>query len=109
MMDSSELLDKVCPFHLFLDHDLLIRRAGAAFRAIMAGDIIASPLLDIVTVARPPASSAERLRTLAGTVLRCRMRSRPLSLRAQLIDLGEDGYLFVAAPWMTNEEEFRQA
>lgn len=108
-MYPPELLDKVCPFHLVLDRDLEVRRSGSAFQALLGEDITGSQLLQVVTVARPPVSSAERLRALAGASLLCRLQSRPLSLRAQLIALGEDGFLFVAAPWLTNEEEFHQA
>ena len=104
MMYPPELLDKVCPFHLVLDSDLAVRRTGTAFQAILGGYIAGSQILQVVTVARQPVTSAARLRTHTGTSLLCRMRSRPLSMSAQLIELGQEAILFVSAPWLTKEE-----
>lgn len=108
-MLPASLLDRLVPFHLVLDHDLRVREVGAGLSAVLASSAEGRSLLDLLSVVSPPIAAPADLVRNAGTALRCQLHDRPLALRAQLVDLGEEGFLFAATPWLTGEENLRRA
>lgn len=105
---ARSLLDRLVPFHLELDGELRIRRVGAGLRAILEGDLEGRSLLEVVSIVSPALGAAD-LREKTGTRLRCVLRDRPLTLQAQLLDTGAGTFLFAATPFITSEDELREA
>jgi PAS domain S-box-containing protein len=105
---TSGLLDRLVPFHLELDADLHVRRAGEGLRALLPG-VEGRSLFDVVSVLSPPLATPADLRAAKGKRLRCALRGRALPLRAQLLEAGDDAWLFVATPWLTSADELREA
>ena len=100
---APSLLDRVWPFHMVLDPDLLIMQVGSSLRRLCPGVVPGRELGSLVQVVSPAgALTWEAFKSRPQSLFVLKLRENDLVLRGQMLHDEETGVLhFVGSPWIT--------
>ena len=103
---EGEDLDRVAPFGVLCDADLVITRTGPSW-ARLTDDFVGRPLLDVFDLVRPAGvDTVEGLRRHRDSMLLLRLKPRGPRLRFQLVDVSQPaGIMLVGTPVVSSSEE----
>ena len=99
-------LDRVAPFGVLCDEDLVVIRTGTSWNRI-AADFVGRPLLDVFDVVRPAGlTTIDAVRRHRDSMLLLRLRGDGPRLRFQVVDVAEpSGVLLIGTPVVASSEE----
>ncbi len=109
---SFENLEKIFPFFLEVDKNLLIRRVGHSLEKV-SGDIKESKFLDVFSFVRPRISIKPQFDSFIehqNVVIILQLINLPLvvKMRGQFVHLKEtDTIMYLGSPWVTDVAELR--
>lgn len=106
---EGEDLDRVAPFGVLCDSDLVVTRTGPSWARLTA-DFVGLPLLDVFDLVRPAGiDSVEGLRRHRDSMLLLRLKPRGPRLRFQVVDVSEPpGVMLVGTPVVSSSEELER-
>lgn len=104
-MKTNDLLDALSPFHLRLDAELQVLAAGPGMRSTFKHNFEGRRFLELFELTHPRVAEITGAQSLAHTPLLVRHIESKLSLRGQILDLEDDGLVFLGTPWLTLDSD----
>lgn len=103
---EGEDLDRVAPFGVLCDTDLMVTRTGPSWTRL-TDDFVGRPLLDVFDLVRPAGvDTVEGLRRHRDSMLLLRLKPRGPRLRFQVVDVSQPaGVMLVGTPVVSSSEE----
>lgn len=109
---SSDQFNKLFPFYLKLDPDMMIRSVGVSMEKLI-GPVLNIPFSEIFEWVRPDGGSdpVHTLHTDPNQLFIFRKKgNHPILFRGQFVQTREaDAFLFAGSPWLTRVEEMEGA
>lgn len=101
---TPDMLDRVFPFHLVIDHDLTLRQVGSSLTRLCPGVRPGRPLASVVEVVSPRGEvTFESLGSRPRSLYVLQLKAGDLRLRGQMLrDEERDVMTFLGSPWITD-------